>query len=401
MNAGRVVIVGAGHAGWRTAQTLRAGGWPGEITLIGEESGSPYDRTSVSKAILFQHAEPKPLGPTDFSYLPGQRVRHIDRAARQVIIGGTPPVGYDHLVLATGARPRHLGLGECALRGVFSLRSATDAAALRRSLEPGARLVIVGGGLIGLEVAAGAVRAGLDVTVLEATPRIMARVLPEAISAALADEHSREGIRILFNVAPVCISCDNDLAVTLSSGVKLVADIVLVAIGVTPNSELAVGAGLDVSNGVVVDATLATPDPTVSAIGDVAYAQHPLFGVPLRLESQQAAEEHGSYVARRLMGRGSDFRGVPWAWSDQYDKVVQIAGVPALASQVVLRDFEDEGLVACHLADDGRLLAATGFGNPKLIAQEIGSAKRLIARSISLEVGALSNPSRALRSLDV
>ncbi len=394
-----IVVVGSGHAGIRAAETLHREGWPGDVVLIGDETHRPYDRAAVSKGMLFADAEPICLTDADIDMRLGLRIAGIDRDGRRLHIADGTSIAYDHLILATGARPRLLGLGEAGLPGVHTLRRATDALALRPLLRRGARLVVIGGGLIGLEIAAGAKRAGLAVTVIETQPRLMTRVLPEPVSARLADEHRGAGVTIRTGESVAAIARSNEcLAIQLGSGERLEADLVVVAIGVVPNIELAVDAGLPIANGLVVDAALLTVDPAISAIGDMANAMHPLFGTPIRFESQQIAEDHGRHVAHRLMGGEALFRGVPWSWSDQYDKVAQVAGVPALGTQLVQRHFDDEAIMCCHLDADGVLLGATAFGQPGRVAQEIGAARRLVARSARLDAAQLGNVGRPLRS---
>ncbi len=399
MVPGSIVIVGTGHAGLRAAEALRRRGWAGDLTLIGDEPRAPYDRTAVSKAMLFGGAAPVPLGDVAATLRQGSLVALIDRVTRQVTMSDGETIGYDHLILATGARPRGLAAAD-GLPGVHMLRRAADAEALRTQLRPGARMLVVGGGLIGLEVAAGATRAGLDVTVIEMLPRLMSRVLPEAVAARLMAEHLDAGIDTRTGTALVALDRDGSaLRVQLDTGDTLQVDLVVVAIGVVPNVELAAAAGLPVRDGICVDEGYHTIDPAISAVGDAARVDLPMFGTTLRCESQQLAEEQGRYAAGRILGDAAPFAAVPWAWSDQYDKVVQVAGVPAVASRIVLRDFDSEGLVACHLTDDGRLVAVTGFGTLQRIAQEVGAGRRLIARGARPPVEQFASTTTPLRAL--
>jgi 3-phenylpropionate/trans-cinnamate dioxygenase ferredoxin reductase subunit len=394
-----IVIVGTGHAGFRSAEALRRSGWDGGLTLVGDEPQAPYDRTAVSKAMLFGAAAPVSLGAVDAVIRQGTSVTSIDRAAQRVTTTDGETLGYDHLILATGARPRGLAVAG-DLPGVHLLRRASDAVALRSQLWPGARMLVVGGGLIGLEVASGATQAGLAVTVIEMLPRLMSRVLPEAVVARLVDEHRDAGIDIRTGTAMVALERDGArLRARLDTGDELSIDLVVVAIGVLPNVELAAAAGLLVADGICVDERFRTTDPAISAVGDAARVNLPMFGTSLRCESQQLAEEQGRYAARSILGDATAFAAVPWAWSDQYDKVVQVAGVPAVASRMVFRDFDSEGLIACHLADDGRLVAVTGFGQPQRIAQEVGAGRRLIARGARPPVEQFASTHTPLRAL--
>lgn len=393
-----IVIVGTGHAGFRAAETLRREGWSGDLTLIGDEPQAPYDRTSVSKGLLFTEAAPASLGVVDADLRLGVRVTAIDRAARRLATS-QGKISYEHLIIATGARPTSIAAIQ-ALPGVHTLRRAGDALALRPYLRAGRSMLVIGGGLIGLEVAAGAARAGMAVIVLEAMPRLMSRVLPEPLAARLAASHAAAGvdIRTATRLASLVPSGGRLLA-SLDSGDNLLVDVVVVAIGVVPNTEIATAAGLVVANGIVVDAEFRTNDTAIAAIGDACTMHLPMFDTSLRCESQQLAEEQGRYVARRILGSQAPFTTVPWAWSDQYDMVVQVAGVPAAGSHVVQRDFDDEGLVTCHLTASGRLVGLTGYGRPRRIAQEIGAGRRLIARQANLVPDDLASPARPLREL--
>lgn len=393
-----IVIVGTGHAGLRAAQTLRHQGWSGDLTLIGQEPLAPYDRTAVSKGMLFGRADPVWLDAVDADLRLGSLVTAVDRAARRVVTP-TGDIGYDHLILATGAQPRRLALA-AGLPHVYALRHARDAAALREEVRSGARMLVIGGGLIGLEVASGAVQAGVQVTVLEVLPRLMSRVLPEVVAARLCSEHRNAGVDVRTSTRLVSLELSGDqLLARLDSGDDLLVDVVVVAIGIVPDTDLAAAAGLRVGDGISVDDRLITSDLAISAVGDVASVTLSAMGPALRCESQQLAEEQGRYAARRILGEQQAFATVPWAWSDQYDKVVQIAGLPAMASQMVLRDFAGEGIVACHLSDDGHLVGASGFGLPQRIAQEVGAARRLIARCAQPSIEQLANPGAPLRAL--
>lgn len=392
-----IVIVGTGHAGFCAAETLRREGWDGDLTLIGEEQQAPYDRTAVSKGLLFAAADPASLGTVDADVRLGERVLAINRAGRRLTTA-RGDIAFEHLIIATGARPRGLAAIE-GLPGVHMLRRASDALGLRVQVKAGARMLVIGGGLIGLEVAAGAVRAGMAVTVIETMPRLMARVLPQPVAARLAAVHATAGVDIRTDTRLVSLARDGDgLMASLDGGEVLLVDVAVIAIGVVPNTELAEAAGLVVDDGIVVDAALRTSDSAIAAIGDVCRTQLTMFGTTFRCESQQLAEEQGRYVARRLLGSDAPFAAVPWAWSDQYDQVVQVAGMPAVGAQMMTRDFEDEGVVTCHLTAEGRLVGLTGFGKPQRIAQEIGAGRRLVARQAQLSADELASTARSLRA---
>jgi 3-phenylpropionate/trans-cinnamate dioxygenase ferredoxin reductase subunit len=385
MDALSVVIVGAGHAAARAAEGLRKGGWTGRIVVIGSEGVQPYERPPVSKSLLFSaDAAPRALWLSgaeglDVEFVNG-RALAIDRGERTVALRGGVQHRYTHLVLATGARPRQLARDSVTLERVFHLRTTDDAARLRPMLRRGAKLLVIGAGLIGLEVASGAAAAGLDVRVFEMAPRALGRAVPEAVAGDVLAAHAARGVDIRTGVAVSGVrDADDGVVVTCTDGSSDRFDLVLVAAGVTPRTELAAAAGLAVDNGVVTDATLATDDPHIFAVGDVANFPHALFGVRVRLESQQNADEQGRHVARRILGDATPFSAVPWFWSDQFDATLQVAGVPALGGTIVERPVEG-GRCSLHLDPTGRLVGAAAFGPAGAVGREIGAARRLIAQ---------------------
>jgi 3-phenylpropionate/trans-cinnamate dioxygenase ferredoxin reductase subunit len=398
----RVVIIGAGHAGARTAETLRRGGWNDKIAMISAEGMLPYERPAVSKSMLFgADGELRPLWPTDRSNLEIKTIHAcataIDRAAREVALADGARLRYSHLVIATGARPRKLAGVDWPGHRVFTLRTADDARRLRPHLEAGARLLIVGAGLIGLEVAAGACVLGLDVTVVEMAPRALVRAVPERIASEVAALHVERGVGLRLGVGVRNVRAHDDhIVAEFTDGTVETFDLALVAAGVVPRTDLAEAAGLSVDNGIVTNAHLATDDPLIFAVGDCTNFDHSLLGVRLRLESQQNAEEQGRYVARHLLGETSPFSAVPWFWSDQYDRVLQIAGIPALGVRVVEREIPG-GRGSLHLDAAGRLVGAAAFGPPPAVAREIGATRRLIAQRAELNAEIIASPALDLR----
>jgi 3-phenylpropionate/trans-cinnamate dioxygenase ferredoxin reductase component len=382
---GRVVVVGAGQAGQQVAASLRQEGFAGSIVLVGDEPGLPYQRPPLSKGYLKDGmAERLQLAPAAFyeknaiRLLSGTRVAAIDRAAREVVAGDGARIGYDHLVLATGARnlrPPILGAdhGE-----VVELRSLSHADAIRARMDRTRHAIVIGGGFIGLEFAAVARQAGVEVTVVEALDRLMARVASPAISARFLEAHSGWGTRVLLDAlaAGIEIGGPGTAGVTLATGERIEGDMVLLATGIVPNAELAAEAGLAIENGVRVDARLLTDDPAISAIGDCASFPGPLGG-RVRLESVQAAVDHARHVARRIArGEMADYAAVPWFWSDQGDLKLQIAGLTGLANMRV------------NLPQEGPTETVLGFRKGTLVAVETVNgpgahmaARRLLARS--------------------
>lgn len=404
VNTGRVVIVGAGQGGFQAAASLRQDGFTGRVTLVGDEPGLPYQRPPLSKAYM-KDGDPKRLAlrPEAFFADAGierveARATAIDRAAGRLDLEGGAPLAYDHLILATGARnavPPVEGLAEALASGaVAGLRTLADAEFLRDRVAAGGRAVVIGGGFIGLEFAAVARAAGLDVTVVEAADRLMARVASPEISAHFLDLHRGLGVDVRLGVAAAAVAPG---VVTLAGGERVTGALILLAAGVRPNVELAAAAGIEVGNGVVVDERLVSSDPAISALGDLALYPGP-DGAPVRLESVQAAVDHARHIARRLAtGDGSAYAAVPWFWSDQGDRKLQIAGlrhhrhrtvaVPGPAERPVVLSLEGDVLKAVetvnapapHMAAR-RLLAAgreVSFGEIEAAGFDlVGLAKR-------------------------
>jgi 3-phenylpropionate/trans-cinnamate dioxygenase ferredoxin reductase subunit len=378
---GAVVIVGMGVAGATVAATLRRNGFAGKITMIGEEAHLPYQRPPLSKAYLVAEETGKPMSlrPDDFwdsndiELLTGTRVAAIDRQDRTVVLSDGSCISYDDLVLATGARNRPLPGAHSAL----TLRTYGEAAALRAQLVAGARLVVIGAGFIGLEVAASAHARGADVVVVEAVDRVMARVASEELSRHLQAMHEAAGVRVLVGRLVRAVEAE---AVVLDTGTRLPADVVLSGIGVMPNEELAAGSGLAVDDGIVVDQWLRTSDPAISAAGDCARYPCEISARAQRLESIQNATDQGRLVADRLSGRTQPYRAVPWFWSDQFECKLRIAGVADQTAQSVIRGDIDGGSFSIGRFVNGRLAAVESvnqtpdhIGARKLLGQLTGT----------------------------
>lgn len=398
-----MVIVGAGEAGAHAATALREEGWDGPVTLIGVEVHPPYERPPLSKAALLAEEEPTPTTVLDhdraaalgIELVLGTEVTAIDRAARAVALADSRTVPYSRLLLATGARPRRLALP--GHEQVLYLRRFDDALALRPLLRPGARLAIIGGGFIGLELAAAAAARGCAVTLVEAQPRILMRGVPAEIAAVIADRHRAAGIDLRTGIG---IDRIEPNAVVLADGSRIAADAVIAGIGAVPETALAEAAGLPVDNGIAVDATLATADPAIFAAGDCAACAHPLYaGRRIRLEAWRNAQDQGALAARNMLGRGEAIAAVPWFWSDQYELTLQIAGLADEGRATVVRDLGDGAQLLFHLAADGRLIAASGVGPLGKIAREIRLAEMLIAQRAVPDPGALASPTVRLKTL--
>ena len=360
-----VLIVGAGHAGFQLAASLRQSGFQEAIELVNDEPLPPYQRPPLSKAylkgaggietVLFR---PEKFYVDQRITLIDAHVAAIDRAGRTVRFASGSSRQYGHLVLATGARNRLLDIPNANLDGVMYLRSFAESEALRTRLAAGQRAVVVGAGFIGLEFAATARARGLEVDVLELAPRVMARAVTPGISAYFERRHREAGIRLHFGVGATEIECADGrvTGVSLTDGTRLAADLVVVGVGVLPNVELAAEAGLPVASGIIVDRQLRTADPDISAIGDCALYQSARFGMPLRLESVQNAADHARCVAARLTGKPEDYDGVPWFWSDQGSDKLQMAGLTAGFDHAALRGDPAQGAFSAFCYKDGRLI---------------------------------------------
>jgi 3-phenylpropionate/trans-cinnamate dioxygenase ferredoxin reductase component len=361
-----VLIVGAGQGGLQAAISLRQNGFAGSITLIGSEPGLPYQRPPLSKAYLLTgKADALTLRPQSFftskevDYLPETTVERIDREAGTISLrgpDGARRLPYDHLILATGTRNFRPPIE--GLERACDLRTLQDAEHLRNRLARPQRVAVIGGGFIGLEFAAVARKLGHDVSVIEAAPRLMARAVSPRMSAQFAALHLDWGTTLHLGRPAIAVE---DAGVTLADGTMIPASFVLLAAGVRPNSELASEAGLEVSDGVRVDATLLTSDPAISALGDCACFPDPRTGQPIRLESVQAATDHARLIAARIAKNDrSDYAAVPWFWSDQGDRKLQIAGFAgpgateeAISDSIVAR-FDAMGLAAVETINDAR-----------------------------------------------
>lgn len=367
-----IVIAGAGQAGVQAAEALRAGGFEGAITLLGDEPHGPYHRPPLSKAWLAGELDaaqlairaPEALARKHIELRTGVAVAAIDRASRTVRLadGGTLP--YTGLVLATGASPRQLSLPGAELAGVLSLRSRGDAEAIAKRMaqcmERNLPVAVIGGGFIGLEVAATARKKGLAVTVLEAAPRLLGRVLAPVLSGWYAQLHEAHGVRLVLDARITAIEPGSDCSAAglrLADGGFVPAGLIVAGIGVQANDRLAREAGLECDHGIVVDACGRTSDPAIVAAGDCT-ARRLQDGSLLRLESVNNATEQGKAAAAALLGHERPFTGTPWFWSDQYDRKLQMAGLSTGAGEWVVRgDMASGGGFSVYHFKAGRLVA--------------------------------------------
>jgi 3-phenylpropionate/trans-cinnamate dioxygenase ferredoxin reductase component len=384
MTTDTIVIVGTGQAGGWAAQTLRKEGHAGPIVLIGDEPHLPYERPPLSKAVLSGDAtaestcliKREAFDQLALDWRPGVRVVAIDPAARQVRLSEGAPVAYDKLILCNGGRARALQAPGADLPGVLTLRNIEDAQILSHALIAGKRIVVVGGGWIGLEVAATARKKGLSVTVVEAMKRLCERTVPPEISEYLSRLHATHGTEVILGagVEKLARGEEGTLTVMLSDGRELDCDTVVVGIGLIPNDELAREAGLACDGGVVVDAQCRTSDPHIFAAGDVASWHCAWAGRRMRLESWQNAQEQGIAAARSALGLAVDHQPLPWFWSDQYDTNLQIYGMPTASHRVVERRAPGSDSFILFYLDGDVVRAAVGPN----AARDLRFARRLI-----------------------
>ncbi|MGY8663834.1 FAD-dependent oxidoreductase [Bradyrhizobium sp. UFLA05-109] len=403
-----IVIVGAGEAGTAAAIALREGGWRGSVALIGNETMLPYERPPLSKSILIDEMDPGPrpiatsqrLAELEIDYLQGSKVVSIDRAAKLVTLSNGSKMAYCRLLLATGARPRTLSVPIAEGARVATLRTYEDATRIRQVIGQGCDVVVIGGGFIGLEVAASAVSRGASVVVLEAGSRLLMRAVPPPMAELIRAKHERSGVRIETSAVVERIDFDEGRCnVVLTGGRTHVADLVIVGVGATPNVELAQAAGLAVDNGIVVDETLATSDQHVFAAGDCCSFPHRLYRKRVRLEAWRNAQRQGAVAAANILGKNRPYEDVPWFWSDQYDETLQVVGLCSEGEILVIKNLGARGQFLFYLADDGRLVAACGFGSLGTVAREIRVAEIMISRRLKPAAEALADPAINMKRL--
>jgi 3-phenylpropionate/trans-cinnamate dioxygenase ferredoxin reductase subunit len=383
-----IVVVGGGHAGFQLAASLRQHGYDGAVTLIGDEPGLPYQRPPLSKDYLLGKIglDLLLMRPDAFyrdnriDYVPETRVTAIDRAARTVRLTDGKALGYDHLVLATGARNRVPPLPGIELDRVCYLRTLAETDAMQQLFAATRRAVVIGAGFIGLEFAAVASSKGIEVHVVELVDRVMARVVCPDTSAFFADAHRSTGVEFSFGARVERIGGEGGRVthVALADGRSLPVDLVVVSIGVMPNEELAAAAGLAVENGIVVNEQLLTADENISAIGDCASfpSRHSLRN-PVRLEAVQNATDHARCVADRLMGKPRAYDALPWFWSEQGPLRLQIAGLTTGFQQVALRGRPDSGAYSAFCYAGDTLLGVESVNRPA----DHAHARRLLSAS--------------------
>ena len=397
-----IVIIGAGQAGVELAAALRAGGYAGKLTLVGDEPVAPYQRPPLSKAYLLggMTAERLAIKPPAFyadyaiDLITGVAAKSIDRTGRRVRLSDGETLPYAKLALTTGSSPRRLpaAVGG-SLPGVHVIRGLADIDALAPACVEGARVTVVGGGYIGLEAAAALAGRGLRVTVLEAATRILNRVAPPETADYFRDLHERHGVEIRESAMLAALEGDERMTrAMLSDGRGIDSDLVVVGVGVTPNTALAGAAGLAIENGVAVDASGATSDPLIFAAGDCA--SFPWRGRRLRLESVQNAIDQARAVAQSMLGEPAVYDPVPWFWSDQFDVKLQIAGLGGAQDRVIVRPGERPGAQSVWSFRGRELLAVDAMND----ARAYMTGKRWLEQGVSPDPEVLADPTAALKT---
>lgn len=404
-----IIVVGAGQAGSWSALTVRAEGFHGRVILIGEEPYPPYERPPLSKKLLVANEDFEHAFLHGKNHYADQRIElrlgccvdRIDRTERQIRLSNSDVFSYDRLVITTGSKVKKIQLPGADLPGVYYLRNIEDSLAIRRSLTNEAHVVVIGGGYIGLEVAAAARARGCSVTVLESQDRVMNRVVAPEMSKFLTTLHRENGVNVHTNVECAEIrskmnsGTDSAEGVTSADGTFFPADVVVIGIGVSPRDGLASAAGIACDDGIIVDGLGRTNDPNVFAAGDVARQLSSLYGRRIRLESWQNAQNQAIAVGKSLCGKGVPYDAVPWFWTDQFGINLQMIGIADGYDEIVIRgEFGSRSFTAFYLAGD-RLLAA----NMVNTGREVWPTRQLIAERRIIDKHLLGDAGMPLREI--
>jgi 3-phenylpropionate/trans-cinnamate dioxygenase ferredoxin reductase subunit len=401
------IVVGGGQAGGRAVEGIRKAGFDGTVILLGEEARAPYERPPLSKQVLTGEAEPDSAqlradgwyAEHGIDLRVSTRVGRIDRSRKRVVLEDGQELAYDRLLLATGAQPKVPGLPGVELDGVHVLRDVADSLALRAAMQAGARVALVGGGYIGLEVAAAARKLGCATTILEAAPSLMSRQVAPELGDWYARLHRDQGaeVRLEAEVARL-LGGDRVAGVELADGGRVEADLVVIGVGIRPNVELAMQAGLDAGDGIEVDDQGRTSDPDIFAAGDVTRQPNPYVDGKIRLESWQNAQNQ-ALVAGQAMAGAADVRhaDLPWFWSDQHGINLQMLGMPTGQVRHVWRGdpAEGPGFTLFYLDGGGQLVGANAVDRPA----DIAAARRMIERGLAPDPAKLADPQVSMKKL--
>ena len=401
--SGTFVIVGASHASVQAIDTLRREGFAGAIVLVGDEPYLPYNRPPLSKKFLAGEMDlerlllrsPQFYEQNHVETRLGVRVTAIDRSDQRLRLSDGGELRYDKLLLCIGSRPRLLEVPGYDLHGIHYLRTIADVEAIRTDLAVAKKLVVVGAGYIGLEAAASAHHLGLEVTVLEMADRPMNRVVAPELSTFYTRRHEREGVRILCNMSVTSFEGEGRVRAVTCGDREFPANVVIVGVGILPETTLAASAGIRCENGIVVDEQCRTSDPNVFAAGDCTNHPSVHYGRRVRLESVDNAVEQARTAAAGMCGKAARHEHVPWFWSDQYDVKLQIAGLSQGYDQAIVRGDPDSGHFALYYLADGELLAVDAVNSPK----DFMTGKKWIAEHKRPDPVRLADPSTDLKSL--
>ncbi|WP_206996379.1 NAD(P)/FAD-dependent oxidoreductase [Trinickia mobilis] len=405
MSEPTIIVAGAGQAGGWAARTLRKEGFAGRVVLVGDEAHPPYERPPLSKAVLTGE---KPVesthlfGAGDFAELSldwrsSVRITALQREAKRVTLDGGETLRYDALIFCTGGRARELSVPGADLPGVHRLRTLDDALALRPLLQPGVSIVVIGGGWIGLEVAATCRKMGGHAAVVESARRLCERTVPPDVSAYLAELHASHGVPVVLGAEVVGFTrqAGGKLSVTLRDGRERVCDAVVTGVGLIPNDELARAAGIACDGGIIVDEQCRTSDPFIFAAGDVAAAHNAWAGRRLRLESWQNAQEQGICAAKSALGQAVRYQPLPWFWSDQHGVNLQIYGFPHASHTLIERRQPESSSFIRFYLEGHCVKAAIGVD----AARDLRFARRLIESRRAVSAESLADASVALSRL--
>ena len=396
-----IVIIGAGHAAGQAAASLRQAKFEGPITIIGDEAHAPYQRPPLSKQYLagtqladkvYLRAE-KFYADKDIQLMLGTRATQIDPSTKTINLDNGETIAYEKLLISTGSRPRKLSIEGSDLSGIHYLRTMDDVDGIRADVKPGANLVIVGGGYIGLEVAAVGIELGMNVHVLEMEERILQRVTTPEMSAYYHKLHTDHGVHIHTQTGVTGFSGNDSVEKVLCGDENFDADIVIVGIGIIPNIEIAEEAGIHCDNGIVVDDHCRTSDPDIYAAGDCTNHPNPLMNKRLRLESVPNAMDQARVSTANMLGDDKVYAAIPWFWSDQYELKLQMVGFSADGDSQVLRGDMDTHQFAIFYLKEGKVVAADAVNSPK----EFMLCKQMIGKSA--DPAQLANPETDLKSL--
>ena len=396
-----VVIIGAGHAGGMTAISLRQQDYHGLITLIGEEAYLPYQRPPLSKGFLAGEIEQERLYLKTQSYyeknnihvIKDKKVLNIDRDNKNVFLNNRKQIEYGKLVMATGSVPNKINTS-CRETNLYYLRTITDALKIQRALKDKNKIIIIGAGYIGLEIASIAVRKNINITIIEMEDRVMSRVLCPVVSDFFQKKHEAEGVKFKFNVSVIDIEdSHNQKQIKCSDGTVMDTDAVVIGVGIKPNVELAVSSGLVCQDGIVVDENGQTSDESIFAAGDCTNHPNGFYQKRLRLESVHNAVEQAKSVAASIIGEKKPYHQVPWFWSDQYDLKLQIAGISHNHDQYIIRGSMEEEKFTVFYLQKKKIIAVDTINNLK----EFLNGKKLIAMDAEIPPEVLQNKDTNLK----